>query len=132
MSIPIIRAMLEARLKTWADTQSIPIAYQGVAFTKPNTPFLECVLIPNIVFNRDVAATGERHLGFFQVNCWAKVGSGMGQAEALAQSVKALYPVVPKVGSVSIETPPKIDRALPDSSGAWMIVPVLISYRYEA
>lgn len=134
MSIPTIRAALESRLKTWADAQSIKVAYQSVAFTKPSppAPFLEATLIPNVAMNRDVAATHERHLGFFQVNCWAPSGLGMGQAEALAQSVKALYPVMPKTGSVSVETPPKIDKALVDPTEAWVIVPVLITYRYEA
>lgn len=133
MSNPVIRAALESRLKTWADAQSIPVSFENVAFTKPAnfTPFLECFLIPNVVMNRDVSATHERHYGFFQVNVWAQKGKGMGQAEALAQSVKALYPVVPKTGSVSVETPPKIDKALLDDSG-WVIVPVLISYRFEA
>lgn len=132
MSVPTIRAALESRLKSWADTQGIPIAFQNMAFTKGSVPFLEAILIPNQTLNRDVAAAHERHLGFFQVNCWAPRGTGMGQAEALASSVKALYPVVPKTGSVSVESPPKIDQALPDSSGAWVIVPVLIQYRYEA
>lgn len=134
MSIPTIRAALESRLKTWADAQNpvVKIAFQGVGFQKPSTPFLECFLIPNVAMHRDVAATHERHLGFFQVNCWAPSGSGMGQAEALAQSIKALYPVMPKTGSVSIESPPKIDKALVDSTEAWVIVPVLITYRFEA
>lgn len=135
MSIPTIRAVFESRLKTWADAQApvIPVAFQGVGFQKPDKkPFLECFLMPNVVMNRDVSAAHERHLGYFQVNCWAPSGLGMGQAEALAQSVKALFPVVPKTGSVSVETPPKIDKALVDSTEAWVIVPVLITYRYEA
>lgn len=126
---------MESRLKTWADAQSpvIKIAFQNIGFAKSTgVPFLECVLIPNVSMNRDVAAQHERHLGFFQVNCWAPSGAGMGQAEGLAQSVKTLYPVVPKTGSVSVESPPKIDQAIPDTSGAWVIVPVLIPYRFEA
>lgn len=134
MSISVIRAALESRLKLWADAQNpvVKIAFQNVGFEKPATPFVECILIPNVAMNRDVAASGERHLGFFQINCWAPNGKGMGQAEALAQSVKALFPVVPKAGSISVESPPKIDKALLDTSGAWVIVPVLIQYRFEA
>lgn len=133
MSIPTIRAAFESRLKTWADAQSISIAFQNVSFQREvGIPFLEAILIPNVALNRDVAAQHERHLGFFQVNCWAPNGTGMGQAESMAESVKALFPVVPKIGSVSVESPPKIDHALLDQSGQWVIVPVLISYRYEA
>lgn len=134
MSIPTIRAALESRLKTWADAQNPPIkiSFQGVGFQKPATKFLECMLLPNMAMSRDLAASHERHLGFFQINCWAPVGSGMGQAESLAENVKSLFPVIPKTGTVSVESPPKIDNAILDSSGNWVIVPVIISYRYEA
>ncbi len=135
MSIPLIRSAFESRLKVWADSQTpvIPIAFQNVGFTKTSVPFLEPVLIPNLLINRDVAASHERYVGLWQVNCWSPIGKGMGQAESLAENVKQLFPVIPKVGNLSIEKPPRIEKSMTDtSSGGWIIVPLLIHYRYEA
>lgn len=134
MSTTAVRAALETRLKTWADAQSpkIPIAFQNVTFNKPTSgTYLEAILIPNYTFNREVSGQHHTDLGMFQVNCWSKVGEGMGKAELLAQQVRDLYPLIPKNMSVSIEQTPSIDNPIQDPSG-WVAVPVLIKYRFEA
>jgi hypothetical protein len=123
---------LEGRLKTWATAQSIPVAWQNTAFTKPATQFLEPFLIPVVVNNSNVAGKRATYLGIFQVNCWSPIGPGMGDVETLAQSVVNLFPLLPKVGGVSIESTPSALDAIKDDSGNWIIVPVRISYRYEA
>lgn len=134
MSNTVIRTELETRLKQWADAQvpKIPISFEGVPFTKPTSGvFLEAVLIPNVTLDTDVSASGKRRLGLFQVNCWAKSGKGMREVETLAQSVIDLFPILPKTGTVSIESTPFADQPLDDPAG-WIIVPVLIQYRYES
>jgi hypothetical protein len=133
MSNKIIRAELETRLKTWADAQNpkVPIAFEGASFTKPSAgQFLEPILIPNITLNREVSGTRKTLIGLFQVNCWAKAGSGMGAAEQLAQSVIDLFPLLPKTGLVSIEKTPYASAPMPDSAG-WLVIPVTIQYRME-
>lgn len=132
---PTIRTFFETRLMNWAaqQTPTIPISFENVRFTKPangNTPFLECMLIPNVVKSRDLAQTAQTRLGLFQVNCWMPQGEGMGDVEALADSVAALFKPNPKTSPVTIEQHPTINRSVLDDS-SWVIVPVLIKYRYE-
>lgn len=132
MSNAIIRASLESKLKAWADAQvpPIPIAFQGVPFTKPSTGlFLEPYLIPNETFNKELSGKRKTYIGLFQVNCWAPSGTGMGQVEQLSQSIVDLFPIVPKIGAVSIEQTPAAGRPMPDDG--WVIVPVTIKYRME-
>jgi hypothetical protein len=134
MSNKIIRAELETRLKTWAGSQptKIPVAYEGVAFTKPTDgTYLEAFLLPSDVIDVDVAATRKRYIGIFHINCWARSGKGMGQVEQLAQSIIELFPVLPKTGLVSIESTPYAEKAILDDSG-WLVVPVTVEYRYES
>jgi len=134
MSNSVIRAELEARLKTWADAQlpKVPVSYEGVAFTKPTDGvFLESFLLPTTTIDVNVDGSRKRYLGIFQINCWAKSGSGMRPVETLAQEIIDLYPILPKSGAVSIEATPEAERAVPDTSG-WMVVPVVIEYRYES
>lgn len=134
MSNTIIRAELETRLKAWADAQDpkIPVSFENAAFVKPTTGvYLECFLIPAATIDVDVGATRKRRLGLFQINCWAKSGTGMRQAETLAQNVIDLFPILPKTGAVSIEATPYADDSIPDPSG-WLAVPVTIKYRHES
>jgi hypothetical protein len=133
MSNSIIRAELETRLKAWADAQVplIPVAFENVPFTKPSDGvFLEPLLIPLPTADREVTGTSKRFTGLFRVNCWARSGRGMGQVEKLAQNVISLFPLLPKRGSVSIESTPYSDNSVQDGTG-WVVVPVTIKYRME-
>ena len=129
----IVRSFFETRLKTFADANNIPIAFQGVGFTKPASgQWLEAIVIPNMSYQREITADAAKvsTVGIYQVNVWVKSGTGLGSAEALAQSIVALFPVVPK-GTVSIEIPGHVGRALsPDNSG-WIAIPVTFGYRYN-
>lgn len=135
MSNIIIRASFETKLKQWADAQipKVPIAFQGVSFTKPSdgSAFVECLLIPNVTTNPTLDGVRKTHYGIFQVNCWVPQGKGMRAAETLAQAIVDLFPLVPKTGGVSIEGTPNVKQALPAMAG-WDVVPVVIKYRYEA
>lgn len=135
MSNQIITAALEGRLKAWADAQvpPVPIAFENVAFIKPTdgTPYLEPFLIPNDTMNNEVSGKRKTYMGFFQVNCWTHKGIGMGAGRQLSQAVVDLFPLVPKVGAISIEQTPSASRPM-DGDSNWTIVPVLIKYRYES
>jgi hypothetical protein len=133
MSNAIIRATLESRLKAWADSQTpkIPIAFEGAPFTKPTTgAYLQPLLIPNITLNSDLSGKRNTLLGIFEVNCWIQSGRGMGGVEQIVNNIVNLFPVVPKTGNVSVENTPHAERPMVDDSG-WIIVPVVIMYRYE-
>lgn len=133
MSNAVIRAELETRLKTWADAQTpkVPIAFENVAFTKPSSGvYLQAFLLPNSTLNKELSAQRKTHMGLFQVNCWAPSGKGMGEVEALSQSIVNLFPVLPKSGAVSVEQTPTAAKPLLDESG-WVVVPVTIKYRME-
>lgn len=118
----------------WANAQTpkVPIAFQGVAFTKPadGSPYLEPLLLPAATINKTVDGRRKTYIGLFQVNCWVQSGKGMGAVEALAQKVIDLFPMLPKTGSVSVEQTPSAENSLLDDSG-WLIVPVAIRYRME-
>jgi hypothetical protein len=134
MSNSIIRAEFETRLSHWADAQNpkIPIAFEGVAFTKPTngTPFLEAFLLPGPTLNRTVDGKRKTYIGLFHINCWAPSGRGMGQVERIAQAIADLFPMLPKMGRVSVEKTPAAGKSPLDDSG-WLIVPVTVEYRME-
>jgi hypothetical protein len=127
-----VRSEIETRLNDWAKAQvpPIPVAFQNVKFTKPlSGSYLELYFLGDNSMNRDLAASGVRTYGMFQVNCFAPVNTGMAQVEALAQSVKDLFPVLPKTGTVSIESPPNASGSY--EADTFVCVPVRVSYRVE-
>lgn len=129
----IVRAYFESALNTWAASQSpaIPISFENVPFTKPSSGnFLECFVLPATTVARTISGDKSREVGIFQVNIWIPSGEGSGAAQVLADSIAALFPLVPKSGAVSIEKPPSIERAIEDASG-WYVVPLVIHYRHE-
>lgn len=127
------RSEIEKRLGNWARTQvpPIPVAIEGVEFNKPESgPFLEVILLGEDRANRDLAAEGIRAYGMFQINCYSPANEGMGEVEELRDAVAALYPVLPKTGTVSIEKP------LSWSGGTvidgYAFIPVRGNYRIES
>lgn len=132
MSIPIIRKDLEGKLKTFATTNSLPVAWENTAFTKPTSGiWLEPKLIPVATLNRVITGVKHTYLGIFQVNVWCPKGLGFGAGDAIAYSLSVHFPVIPKSGFVSVEQTPTVGAPIPDDSG-WQIIPVQIKYRYEA
>lgn len=103
-----IRSEIETKLLTYAAAQTppIPVAIEGAEFTKPTEGrYLEVFLLDQARNSRSVSADGIRVYGLFQINCYAPVGRGMKEIEALRDSIYELYPVVPKMNLVSIEAP---------------------------
>ena len=136
MDIFDIAVYFESKVAQWAQQQTpaIPVSYENVTFTKPInfTPFVEVMLLPNVTMNRQVDGTKKTLLGFCQINVWTANGSGMGLGRSLAGKLIDLFPMVPKSGILSIESTPTAEAILRDSSGGWIITPVLIKYRCES
>lgn len=127
-----IRSELQTRLKAYADslTPILPLAIEGVPFTKPSTAFLECFVSPSETINPTVDAKRTRERGVFTVNVWAVAGQGMGYAEGVARGIVAAFPVVPIINDICIERTPSTSKSITDVSG-FIIIPITISYRYE-
>lgn len=134
MSQFIIQSELETRVKNWAAAQSpvVQVAYENVPFTKPadKSPFVEVYLSPVVTSNVTVAGNRQRYLGNLYINIWTPDGKGTGQSNRILASLVSAFPVVPKTGSVSIESLPNAKRAIYEDG--WRVVPVTIQYRYEA
>jgi len=129
-----VRSELESKLATFAAAQSppIPVSWQGVPFTKPaSSPFIECFIISASTNVVTVDGTRQRERGTFQCNIWWPSGVGAGKVEALAKSLAAVYPVVPKTGTVSIEDAANTGQLVLDQSG-WIIQPISFPYRVES
>jgi hypothetical protein len=127
------RSEIETRINTWAEAQipPIPVAFEGVNFTKPASgPYLEVYMLGSDSKLRTVSADGVRELGMFQVNCYAEAGKGMGEVEAIGQSIVSLFPVLPKTGTVSIEQPLSWSRG--SIIDGYAFVPVRGNYRIES
>jgi hypothetical protein len=128
-----IRSELEARLKVFADAQTprIPIAWEGVPFTPPATgAFFEVRMLASTNTSANVAASSVRTRGNFQITIVDKDGTGSKGIEDLAAQVMALYPMLPKTGTVSVEQPPQKSAAilLLDKR----VIVVTVNYRQES
>ena len=124
-----LRKEIEDKVAAWAATKSIPIAYENVTFVKPTTTFIELYIIPATTVNPTVAAKRATLYGMIQFNIYCKSGEGSKKSEDLAQELIDLFPVVPKIGTVSIEQTGSIMNPLYDSQ--WRVLPVRIRYRQE-
>lgn len=128
-----IRSELESKLITFGSAQypTIPVAVQNVSFTKPaGKPFLEIIFLASVTINPAVDAAGERETGLMQINVCIPEGVGTKAANDLIASIKALYPVLPKTGTVSIDQPPQIGTGFSRTDGYW-VIPMTFKYRQE-
>lgn len=127
-----IRSELETILSTWATTRSpkIKVSFEGVPFTKPTADsFVECYLIPANSVTPTVSAKRIRETGIFQIDIWCQDGKGSAVIDSLAEEIRALYPVIPKTGTVSIEQYPSVSQ--PFVFNGWRVLSVLVHYRQE-
>ena len=128
-----LKTELQKRVTDFATAQNIPVALPNVPFTKPSITtgrFLEIIFLSSVTINPDIGAISERETGIMQVNVCVPLGQGAGAGDTLATSIKGLFPVVPKTGTVSVEQPPNIAQAITREDG-WRVIPISISYRQE-
>lgn len=125
------RSEIETRVINWAKAQvpPVPVAIEGVAFTRPNGPYVEVNLLGSNNLSRGVSAEGITTYGMFQITCFALANKGMGEVERLRDNIVALFPVLPKTGTVSIEAP--LSWSGSDVMDGYTYVPVRGNYRIE-
>ena len=129
------RSELESRLKAFADTFTtipIPIAIENKSFTRPNppSPYLECFLSKGDTISATVDAMRNRERGVWAVNCYVPSNAGMGLLERIVQGVMDTFRVIPKLGTVSIESPGNTSKMIIDAAG-WACIPITFPYRVE-
>ena len=131
MSVTMIRSELEQRLSTWANSFNpvITVAWESSPFTLPTDRYLQPFLIPATTVNPTVDGSRKRYIGIYQVNIYVKSGKGIKQISELVDSLVNYFPIVPKVGNVSIEQTPYSSTGV--TVDGWYVVPVSIPYRME-
>jgi hypothetical protein len=133
MSQPLIRSLFESRLKPWAASKSLPVAWQNAAFVTPAGTFIEAFLLPSTTISLDIAKSHRAYTGTFQISIVASVGTGMGAIEALAGEVASLFPAGLRLTSssfaVQIASPASIAAAIQASD--YITLPVSFGYRAD-
>ena len=133
------RSELENRLKVFADNFTnnsvltpLPIAIENKSFTRPNppAPYLECFLAKGDTISATVDAMRNRERGVWAVNCYVPSNAGMGLLERIVQGVMDTFRVIPKLGTVSIESPGNTSKMIIDAAG-WACIPITFPYRVE-
>lgn len=128
-----IRTEIESKLAVWAGAQvpPVPVSYENVPFEKPTAaPYLQIFFLASATVNRDLAAVGERETGIFQINICVPQNTGSKKTADMAAALGALFPVLPKTGTVSIERPANVSSGFNRTDG-YFVTPVSFSYRQE-
>lgn len=127
------RQEIETKVAAFAAAQNPPlaVAYENVPFTRPTgAPWLEVVIASAGTITSTVDALGTRERGTIGVNVYIPTGQGVGKADAIAAQVIKIFPVIPKVGTVSIEDAGNTGQFKISSDG-WGCIPVTFPYRVE-
>lgn len=137
------RSELENRLKVFADNfvnvsninpgpLPLPVALENASFKRPESPapYLECFLSKGDTISATVDAMRNRERGVWAVNCYVPSNAGMGLLERIVQGVMDTFRVIPKLGTVSIESPGNTSKMVLDAAG-WACIPITFPYRVE-
>lgn len=131
------RQELESKLQTFASAQTptLPIAFENQSFVRPDQTsdnfWLECYLMPGPTITATVDASTNRERGIWCVNVWRPSNKGAGKLELLAEQIIKLFPVIPKVGTVSIEQPGSKSKINITADG-WACIALSFPYRVES
>lgn len=130
-----IRQEVESAISLFASSQNpaIPVAFEGVPFTKPSSgSWLEVVFLSSQTTTATVDASRTRTYGMVQISCYTVDGKGMKQLDTLTAAVADLFPVADKArySTFSVEQPAQISAAMIDTQ--FRMAAVRIRYRQEA
>ena len=134
MSDAIIRAAIEARLKSWAAAHAppIPVAYENSGY-KPTVGqrYLRGDLLPAETENPSQGGKHKHFHGVYQVSVRVPDGSGTGDASALTKAIAVLFErpttMVRDGINVNILRTPSAAKGGSDGAGFY-VVPVSIWY----
>ena len=83
---------LNSHLATFATSEDIPVAWEGVDFTPPPGPYLRAFLLPALTVGAALGTDApNRHRGVYQVDCVYPGGSGWGACATMAEKVRVRF-----------------------------------------
>lgn len=130
MSQQSLRVEVENKIKQWATSKNIKVAYEGVPFVKPDSTFIEVYIIPAVTSNKTLETKRKTLKGSIQVNIYTKDGVGTKQSELLAEELINLLPPTIKSPNLSIEQSGYVMSPVLDAQ--WRVTPVRFPYRQES
>lgn len=130
MTQALVRAALETALDTWADAQSIPVAWENVDFDPPASIYIRANILPAQTQSLDLLGKHRGYRGIFQVTLCMPRGVGPGASDALVADLDETFPraAVFTAGGVrtQIVTPMSASTPIPDDDA--LLVPVSCQY----
>ena len=132
MGISSLRIEVENKIKTWANSKNpvIPISYESVPFTKPDTTWIEVFIIPAMTDNTTLSTQRKTLKGIIQINLYTKDGVGTKLSETLAEEIINILPATTKSSNLSIEKTGYIMSPVKDAQ--WRVTPIRFEYRQES
>lgn len=130
MSNTLIRQAFETRLKTWADANSIQVAWENAEFD-PTTDqaYAQPIMLPVSIKDLFLDQTGRDYRGIFQVNLHMPIGTGAGATSALIDSLDAAIGGSFTQGSIRVTRLTPMQPAPPLPVPDRYVVPVSAEYR---
>ena len=135
MSTAAVRAILEARLGTWAAAQSpaLRVAYENVPFTPiSGETYVVAHTLPADTESLDLKGDHRGYRGVFQANIVRPAGTGSGPARTQAASLALHFPMNARYTSGSFT----VQVVSPASDGPGITADesytVPVSFRYRA
>ena len=130
MSESLIRRALETALKTYADGQSIDVAWENVEFTIPDDLYLRSFVLPARTSSGDLGRVNRRHEGIYQVSIVALTGDGPGAAETVVAGLSAAFdPATPlTAGGLNVWITDPLSRSAPIIERDRFVIPCSMPY----
>lgn len=134
MSEHLIRSAFESRIKTWADAQGLPVAWENVELApQPAGAYVRAFLLPADTFSEDLGRAHSVYRGIFQASLCMPAGTGPGAAEVLVAALRALFPASAPMTSggllVHITEPLSRGPGIPEPDR--YVVPCSLPYRAD-
>lgn len=139
MSDQLVRALIETRLRNWAEDNELPVEWEDVDFTPPATTYLKFNLLPAQTRSDDLAGTLRTWSGVVQITIAVPAGNGPRAASDYVTGLDALFPCSLNIASnpqtdgidltVVVMTPITAPAGFADK-GHWL-VPAYFQYRSD-
>lgn len=129
-----VRQEFETRVAAFAAAQVPPllVSYENIPFTRPtNTPWLECYIAPATTVSATLDTSTNRERGTLGITVWVPSGKGVTKADEIAAKIVKAFPVLPKVGVLSVEQPVNTSRFILADDG-WGAIACSCPYRVES